>query len=162
MCNVLCEVYENISMKTTSLVKSFTIKLLSRNNSQVIQKFVNSTLCGLEKRYLFRILREITDIQISWIWTLLCSPRFCNTRNFNFCLFNITRIWKFYDWIASLEFTDYVQKKNQFFWTSLNTLLRIKRSISKWWCWPELVTCIFEHWLANSNFVHASKKVMMH
>ena len=28
-----------ISVKTTSLVKSFTIKLISRNNSQVIQKF---------------------------------------------------------------------------------------------------------------------------
>ena len=30
---------KNISMKTTSLVKSFTVKLISRNISQVIQKF---------------------------------------------------------------------------------------------------------------------------
>ena len=30
---------EKISVKTTSLVKRFTIKVISRKNSQVIQKF---------------------------------------------------------------------------------------------------------------------------
>ena len=37
-------VFWKISVKTTSLVETFTVKLISRNNSQVIQKFVNSTL----------------------------------------------------------------------------------------------------------------------
>ena len=38
--STLCDDADNqFSVKTTFLVKSFTIKLISRNNSQVIQKF---------------------------------------------------------------------------------------------------------------------------
>ena len=39
--NLCITIFWKISMKTTSLVKSFNIQLISRNNSQVIQKFRN-------------------------------------------------------------------------------------------------------------------------
>ena len=44
------------SVKTTSLVKSFTIKLISRNNSQVIQNFckLHTVCCELRKQNSFK------------------------------------------------------------------------------------------------------------
>ena len=65
----------NISVKTTSLEKSFTIKLISRNNSQVIQKFVNSTLCSSNFEYNLNFLfsanftkkiNEISTAKLPW------------------------------------------------------------------------------------------------
>ena len=46
------------SVKTTSLVKSFTVRLISRNNSQVIQKFRKLHTVLTQRNFWRKIVRE--------------------------------------------------------------------------------------------------------
>ena len=54
-CNT---VFWKISVKTTYLVKSFTVRLISRNNSQVIQKFRKLHTVLTQRNFWRKIVRE--------------------------------------------------------------------------------------------------------
>ena len=86
-------VFEKFSVKTNFLVKSITVKLILRNNSQVIQKFrvqcgkmrnslsmkkyfvKNQLICNFSKNvnftnFLLKSVRGISVISTLWFWSL--------------------------------------------------------------------------------------------
>ena len=86
-----------MSVKTTYLVKSFTIKLISRNNSQVIQKFCKHKVWKLRKFTLSLFFWQ--KFRQSIMFCLLSKE--LNSRNFSVFLqpfnFGCTQ-YIFWDW----------------------------------------------------------------